>query len=42
VTYSEVAQVKSRGLSRTTKLVIGMGVLMGLMMGGMAAFGNHH
>lgn len=42
VTYSEVARVKGRGLSRTTKLVIGMGVLMGLMMGGMAAFGDHH
>src|SRR6266542_2080955 len=42
VTYNEVAQVKGRGLSRTTKLVIGMGVLMGLMMGGMVAFGDHH
>ncbi|MGH9838468.1 MAG: hypothetical protein ACREEM_06770 [Blastocatellia bacterium] len=40
--YSEVAQVKGRGLSGTTKLIIGMGVLMGLMMGGMAAFGDMH
>src|SRR6266540_3214144 len=42
MTYSEVARVKGQGLSRTTKLVIGMGVLMGVMMGGMAAFGDHH